>query len=208
MCACACVWIHLETCAACVATLHFPGQRCLSVKPVPFCEDHRGGGGPGSRSRGAQADRWGDRCPEPRRHRDFFPPAEASADEARWPAEWPPLTCTPATEGLSRPTATCPLVSFPNLLLSALPHQPLEGSRVTLRFSRRDKGRACVRRGARVSSRHPWMPSQGFPPETHRDACSAHSCTRSNTQVRCKATLKAHRVHASLVQNTLFMTEQ
>lgn len=66
----------------------------------------------------------------------------------------------------------------------------------------------CVERDARVSSRHPWMPSQGFSPETDCDACSAHSCTRSNTQVQRKATLKAHRVHTLLVQNTLFMTEQ
>jgi len=68
--------------------------------------------------------------------------------------------------------------------------------------------RNSVRRGWEASFRHSWMLCQDFPPETDCDACSNRSCTRSNTQVRCKATLKAHRVHTLLVQNTLFMMEQ
>ena len=55
---------------------------------------------------------------------------------------------------------------------------------------------------------HSWLPCQYSPPETDCDACSSHSCTRSNTQVQCKATLKAHQAHTLLVGNTLFMTEQ
>lgn len=90
------------------------------------------------------------------------------------------------------------------VLLSSTRKRLLESSRRFLK----DKGRACVEGDARVSSRHPWMPSQGFPPETDCNSCSARSCTRSNTQAQCKATLKAHRVHTLLVQNTLFMTEQ
>lgn len=91
-----------------------------------------------------------------------------------------------------------------NLWLFLIPTQLLESSRRFLK----DKGRTCVEGDTRVLSRHPWMPSQGFPPETDCNSCSAHSCTRSNTQAQCKATLKAHRVHTLLVQNTLFMTEQ
>lgn len=71
---------------------------------------------------------------------------------------------------------------------------------------RRQRNSVC--RGSQASFRHSWMLCQDFPPETDCDACSNHSCTRSNTQVQCKATLKAHRVHTLLVQNTLFMMEQ
>lgn len=97
------------------------------------------------------------------------------------------------------------LPSSPRTYCSLPPgKQLLELSRRCLR----DKGRARVEGDTRVSSRHPWMPSQGFPPETDCDSCSARSCTRSNTQAQCRAALKAHRVHTFLVQNTLFMTEQ
>ncbi|TSK62659.1 hypothetical protein Baya_4787 [Bagarius yarrelli] len=39
-------------------------------------------------------------------------------------------------------------------------------------------------------------------------ACRSRSCRRSNTQVECKATLKAHQALPALVGNTLFMTER
>lgn len=53
----------------------------------------------------------------------------------------------------------------------------------------------------------PPLPNHPTPPESNCDACSSHSCRRSNTQVRCTATLKAHQAHTLLVGNTLFMTE-
>lgn len=111
--------------------------------------------------------------------------------------------------GHGRVQETLPLFSsLPSLesiaALSLIPKQLLESSRRFLK----DKGRTCVEGDTRVFSRHPWMPSQGFPPETDCDSCTAHSCTRSNIEAQCKATLKAHPVHTLLVQNTLFMTEQ
>lgn len=49
---------------------------------------------------------------------------------------------------------------------------------------------------------------QNSPPETDWRACRSRSCRRSNTQVECKATLKAHQALPALVGNTLFMTER
>lgn len=50
-------------------------------------------------------------------------------------------------------------------------------------------------------------PSPSAPPDSDCDACSVHSCRRSNTQVGCTSTLKAHQARTLLVGNTLFMME-
>lgn len=119
--------------------------------------------------------------------------------------QWTMLT--KSGDGRVQHTATLsppPFIPLERIALFHPEKQLLELSRRCLK----DKGRARVEGDTRVSSRHPWMPSQGFPPETDCDSCSARSCTRSNTQAQCRAALKAHRVHTFLVQNTLFMTEQ
>lgn len=125
--------------------------------------------------------------------------------ERRRPDKWT-LTWTLKGEELSRITATLPCGSFPSTSShldskTAPANQPGEPLCESWRQTKEEH--VCVERGARVSFRHPWMPSQGFPPETDCNACSAHSCTRSNTQVQCKATLKARRAHAFLVQKYL-----
>lgn len=51
------------------------------------------------------------------------------------------------------------------------------------------------------------LASPSAPPDGDCEACWSHSCRRSNTQVGCTSTLKAHQAQTLLVGNTLFMTE-
>lgn len=80
------MWVNVEMYV--VWSLSFPFFSCFWM----WSQFHSGKNtvaevGPRSNSRGVQADRWGDRCTEPRKnHRDFLPHAEACADgdEVLW----------------------------------------------------------------------------------------------------------------------------
>lgn len=74
--------------------------------------------------------------------------------------------------GGRRGTKSLPLAPSSLFLISIAPFDSKAANRsdktITLRFlKKRDKRRACVWRAKLgFHSRHPWMPSQGFPPET------------------------------------------
>lgn len=125
---------------------------------------------------------------------------------------WSGYTGMERMDGLSHSTHKHGIVGLITALVSG-PQRAARGAEVNKPGGHQDKGRRQTLRCKTVMSlthapaqaHHPSHPPA--PPDGDCEACWSHSCRRSNTQVGCTSTLKAHQAQALLVGNTLFMTE-
>lgn len=127
---------------------------------------------------------------------------------------WNGYTGMERTDGLSHPTPQKNWICGTNTpSWSRCPERADRGAEVNKPGGHQDQRRRQTLRRKTVMSlthapAHTHYPSHPpAPPDGDCEACWSHSCRRSNTQVGCTSTLKAHQAQTLLVGNTLFMTE-
>ena len=106
-------------------------------------------------------------------HRDFLPYAQAFpvGDEVAWKAD---IKMNSGDGEVGQDPCHFPpwlLFLAPTVLLDCKTATRIRQENHFKILKKRQRKSMCVERDARVSSRHPWLPSQGFPPETDCDSC-------------------------------------